>query len=215
MDELFNSKVIEWWDNYTVNSSSSFILHEKLQVIKKKTKLWAAEHIPKAKTELQDLRKRLMEIDCSINNDEEDFREKLSIKTKISDICKQEDESWKQKSRIRWAKQGDVNSKLFHITASLNRNRNKITKLKVDNVSISKKHEIEMAVCQHYKAFFSNAECINVKTYYLEELNCNRLSYLDSANMIRPFSFEEIDQVVLSVKGGKAPGPDGFNMDFF
>jgi hypothetical protein len=40
------------------------------------------------------------------------------------------------------------------------------------------------------------------------------LSIEDNAELIAPFSIEEVKEAVWSCDGNKSPGPDGFNLNF-
>jgi len=37
----------------------------------------------------------------------------------------------------------------------------------------------------------------------------------DNSNLYRPVTEEEVIEVLKEMQNGKAPGPDGFNVDFF
>lgn len=37
----------------------------------------------------------------------------------------------------------------------------------------------------------------------------------DNYNLNRPVTEEELEEVIIEIHNGKAPGPDGFNVDFF
>jgi len=48
-------------------------------------------------------------------------------------ILKQEEELWRLKSRVDWMTEGDCNTKFFHTTTLIRRNKNRISGLKIDS----------------------------------------------------------------------------------
>ena len=51
---------------------------------------------------------------------------------------------WRQKSRQTWCKLGDRNTKFFHLTATIRRGRNNITKILFDRVTHTTPHTIRL-----------------------------------------------------------------------
>jgi len=52
---------------------------------------------------------------------------------------------------------------------------------------------------------------INQFTQYIPKL----VTREDNHNLNRPVSKEEVSEVIKEMQSGKAPGPEGFNVDFF
>ena len=97
------------------------------------------------------------------------------------------------------------------------RAQNKITKLKdSQGREIFSHKDMESLLVQH---FLSIAEepledrhrIINHFTQYIPQL----VSREDNHNLNRPVSEEEVNEVINEMQNGKAPGSDGFNVDFF
>lgn len=71
---------------------------------------------------------------------------------------------------------------------------------------------IKLAILNHFKCFFSWVDKPRPK---LRCDNLQKLSREDSLFLEAPFSEEEIWEVLVSCDGNRAPGPDGFNLNFF
>ena len=59
--------------------------------------------------------------------------EEKKLKIEMYDLWHQEELYWLQRSRIRWLKEGDRNSKFFHISTIQRRKRNLIAKIQNDS----------------------------------------------------------------------------------
>ncbi len=62
------------------------------------------------------------------------------LKARYEEICLQEEIKWKQRSRVQWLREGDANTKFFHIKASCRRNKNHISYL-VDGPTSRTSHD--------------------------------------------------------------------------
>lgn len=59
----------------------------------------------------------------------EDLAKECSLLQELEEIKKQEEIYWRQRSRVNWLKEGDVNTKCFHVVANRQRIRNFIPSL--------------------------------------------------------------------------------------
>jgi len=65
--------------------------------------------------------------------------------------CQQEETLWRQKSRIRWLKEGERNTKFFHRTTMAKRTHKKILKIKDwDGIERESHKEIETTLVKHF-----------------------------------------------------------------
>jgi len=76
--------------------------------------------------------------------------------------------------------------------------------------------EIEKVLVQHFQGIArennpDREDSIKEITRYILKL----VSREDNINLNRPVSEEEVSEVLKDMQNGKAPGPDGFNVDFF
>lgn len=74
------------------------------------------------------------------------------LRSQIEERNRQEEILWKQKSRIRWLKEGERNTKFFHSTTIQRRMHNTITFIqKQDGGRVEKHTEIEQEFINHFK----------------------------------------------------------------
>jgi hypothetical protein len=118
---------------------------------------------------------------------------------------------WKQRGNIKWIKEGDAGTKLFHTSVTLRHRNNLIPQLQKDNGETVYNHIDKAAILwEAFKERLGHSEFNNI-TFNLDTLldrNPN-LAWLEE-----PFAGDEIDSVVRSLPNNKAPSLDGFNNEF-
>jgi hypothetical protein len=84
---------------------------------------------------------------------QENIEMKAALNLELNEWLEKEELKWKQKSRELWLKEGDRNSKFFHLSTLVRRRRNSIVEIKLDNVEwIHSRDEIE----RYFTAQFQN-----------------------------------------------------------
>eukprot|EP00253_Pinus_taeda_P019643 PITA_19643 len=132
-------------------------------------------------------------------------------------FCKQEEIFWRQKSRVQWLKEGERNTRFFHRSTLANKAHNRISSIKDEGGKLLSSHEdIEVVLVRHFRGIakeniLDREHFIKVLTRHIPRL----VSREDNFNLNRPVTKEEISDVLKEMQNGKAPGPDGFNVDFF
>jgi hypothetical protein len=117
-----------------------------------------------------------------------------------------------QRSRSKWLKEGDANSKFFHCCIKSRTHQNGIKALKVDSEWVFGVNEIRRVVVDYFKRHMASSDWERPK---LDGVSFASISKADNASLVSPFSMEEIELVVKESDGNKCPGPDGFNFAFF
>ncbi|XP_071740498.1 uncharacterized protein [Rutidosis leptorrhynchoides] len=120
----------------------------------------------------------------------------------------------KQKSRIKWALEGDENSKYFHNYIKRRTSKNNIHGLSINGTW----SEDPILIKQEAYSYFNNL----FQSKHLHEEcpfdNVPHLDYitpLDNQLLEAKFCEKEIWEAISNCDSSKAPGPDGFNMKFF
>lgn len=53
----------------------------------------------------------------------------IELRSKLDSLLAQEERFWRQRAKVFWMRDGDMNTKFFHATATSRKQKNKISKL--------------------------------------------------------------------------------------
>jgi hypothetical protein len=217
----FKEKIKQWWwEEQPEQGTRMFKLHKKLKYIRKKLKEWNRDifgNINTEKNDIEEKMKKLQETCLREGYTEDRKKEELQMTQEWEARCQQEETLWHQKSRIRWLKEGERNTKFFHRTTMARRAHNKILKIKdQDGIERESHQEIESALVSHFHGIAQEphqdrSEAIQKITQHIPRLVTEEQNIF----LNKPIATEEVDQALQEMPSGKAPGPDGFTVEFF
>ncbi|OMO60226.1 reverse transcriptase [Corchorus capsularis] len=124
---------------------------------------------------------------------------------------------YRQKSRILWLQEGDLNTGFFHKTMKIRHNRNTIKLLYSENGDRLDTYEaIRDEAVNYYKSFLGKKD-FNISgcsVDILQDILQNSLSEEMAKKIIEPVTAQEIKTTFFSLNSHKAPGPDGYSAHF-
>ena len=128
------------------------------------------------------------------------------------------DESFfKQKSRIRWIQEGDMNTKFFHrMTAARQKQRSIRALIDARGKKLTNYTEISNEAVSFFQKLLGAVD-VNVNscpTVILEKL-LHPISEDAQADLIRSITPIKIKEAMFSINGDKALGPDDYSSHFF
>lgn len=148
---------------------------------------------------------------------EELAQKEQSIENKILERDLQEEILGRQKSRVRWLKEGEKNTKFFHKTTMQRRMINQISYVNNEQGTKIETHEgIEQEFLNYFKKM--NQEPIINRTKDIDKIirHIRRLITEDhNTLLLKPISLQEVEMAVNQLKTGNAPGLDRFTSNFF
>jgi hypothetical protein len=191
-----------------------FVLKEKLKGLKFYIKDWSKMEYGGLEDRIQGLVADISDLDARgeevglINQEVESRRLKFE---EFWSLLKYKEALIFQRSRTRWLKDGDGNTKFFHGCIKARASSNKILALRVDDGWVETPSLIKAAV----SSFFEKHVASTLRPRpTLDGAGFHLISEVDNASLISPFTLEEIEEVVKHSDGNKSPGPDGFNFAF-
>jgi hypothetical protein len=135
------------------------------------------------------------------------YRERAAQVYKLSNLnCSIQ---W-QKSRVRWLKEGDGNTRYFHGCINKRRRENEILSLESNGRMLTSASEIKRVVVEHFKNQFSARGVRPIPA----NMGFKCIDSESKEDMVREFSEEEVQKVVWECESTKSPGPDGVNFGF-
>eukprot|EP00253_Pinus_taeda_P013455 PITA_13455 len=217
----FLEMVKKWWSEpLEVNGSKMFNLQKKLKTTKQKIKDWNKTvfgNIFQEKVILENKLEHIHREGAAGNLSAEAMEQEKTLSQQWHKRCSQEETLWRQKSRIQWLKEGELNTKFFHRSALDHRSNNRILELKNNAGEILKNHnDISALLSDHFK-LIAQEPPIN-REEAIKELTAAILKTITSDQnwaLCREISLEEVEEAIRSMPNDKAPGPDGFTINFY
>ncbi|KAK3231468.1 hypothetical protein Dsin_003349 [Dipteronia sinensis] len=202
----------EWVDSKQGGTSSRKLL-SKMGSARSKIKSWVVSKV-KDRLTTKSLEDRLAKIDDrATSHGWSDMlrNERLEVVTELWKTIRREEQQWRQKSRVKWLLEGDRNIKFFHCVASGRRRNNFIENIAFDGVVKSRPDEVRAGVADFFEKHYKN---VSWTRPYIKGLPLKKLSAEEGESLEEIFTEEEVWTALTSCDGNKAPGPDGFNLNF-
>ena len=125
---------------------------------------------------------------------------------------------FKQKSRICWLLEGDANTRFFHQAVLANQAKNLIKYLRgEDGLRVDNVDQIKQMIVAYYSNL-RGSEFTTTIPYSIDKiksLHPFRCDQTLTEKLIAIPSEEEITRTIFTMPCNKAPGPDGFPVEFF
>lgn len=83
----------------------------------------------------------------------------------LRSILKQEEVLWKQKSRVNWISQGDVNTQFFHLSTIIRRHINNINKLLVNGNWVEDHDTLKIHINTYFNNLFTEDNTVSVGSF--------------------------------------------------
>ncbi|XVE92485.1 hypothetical protein REPUB_Repub01dG0101200 [Reevesia pubescens] len=123
------------------------------------------EKLGKVKTEAGKIRKNVDIIEEELDNllmvsDADEIWNEVVFGEKTSALWKEYsilESMWKQKSRIKWLREGDQNSRFFHSICKMKNTRNNFAGLKINRVWEDDPDKGKRGIYEHYAGHFSES----------------------------------------------------------
>lgn len=112
-------------------------------------------------------------------------------------------------------KSGDGNNKFFFNQVKMNWNQNKVLSILNSKGDLVHGHSnVANVAVDYFKEALGSSQARDIPLD-LSTISCPQLSDMFASLLVQPFSREDIWNIIKHMKKGKAPGPDGFNVEFF
>ncbi|XP_035838173.1 uncharacterized protein LOC118485810 [Helianthus annuus] len=189
---LFNSwfeipgaveKVVQLMGSFHFEGLPDLALDVKLKWVKRRLKEWVYNKKSEMDSSYNTKLKRLEELESMAEQrslDQDEMEERMGCKTFITESDRLKSMDLQQKSRVRWAKEGDENTRYFHGVINANTRNNRIHGLHIDGVWVADPPLVK----DHVFSYF--ADKFVEPLYARPTLQCPYLSQLsnDEANAL-------------------------------
>ncbi|KAJ0877963.1 putative RNA-directed DNA polymerase [Helianthus annuus] len=189
-------------------------LTAKFSHLRKALKVWRDDYLKKEGEEFDSALEELETLESIMEirelNEEEQWVFAENKKVILERDIKKCSEA-KQRARVKWAVDGDANSKYFHSLVNLRKASNSIPGLVINGRWESDPARVKKEIMFYFRSRFK--EEWEVRPLISYEGN-KTLGEEEKNFLIQTFSLEEIKVAVSECGSDKAPGPDGLNMRF-
>ncbi|GJS81491.1 hypothetical protein Tco_0748032 [Tanacetum coccineum] len=188
---------------------------KKLQLLKKEIRTWIMDFKRHQMGLSVDLKSKLCDIDKTLDQggvSEEILLSRMEVLKQLHDVQSSSSRDIMQKAKIRWAIEGDENSKYFHAIINKKRANLSVKGIMVDGDWIVDPDLVKQEFRNHFADRFQDPGprrgCINFP--FPKRLSNDQVSELEA-----PISNDDIRTAVWGCGVDKSPGPDGFTFEFF
>ncbi|GKB98504.1 RNA-directed DNA polymerase, eukaryota [Tanacetum coccineum] len=212
----FDKLVEESWKEANVtehNSYSKFM--QKIKYLKEKIRTWHRLYKENSNNRKSVLKAELNDLDVVIDNGNgttTDVNRRQEVVQLLQEVEKNIDMEMAQKVKIKWAIEGDENSKYYHGVLNKKRGRLTIRGVLVEGIWMEAPHLVKNEFFEHFKNSFAQP---NQGRVLLDRDFVNRITMEQNDELEREVSIDEIKRAVWECGVDKAPGPDGFTFGFY
>jgi hypothetical protein len=211
----FKGVVARTWCEQSHNGWMARVFREKLKAVKEALKKWNDESYRVLEKNIPSLISSIHDMEVLGEARDLSSEERLVWKQKCEQLwtlLKSKDCLEYQKSKAKWLKEGDTNSKYFHACVKGRKRTNSIVALKKEGGWIENPKCIKEEICSFFVKHFSE-EAWERPT--MDGIDFPNLAAVDIQQLERPFEEFEVKDIIDSSQNNKSPGPDGFNFEFF
>ncbi|KAL0312769.1 UNVERIFIED_CONTAM: hypothetical protein Sradi_5676200 [Sesamum radiatum] len=171
---------------------------------------WCQDNINRIKQSLNDLQ--------PLDQTSEVLAMQENLQCELDEQLLRLETKWRQKAKQMWLKDGDANTKFFHLTAILQSKANFIHSIKTrdNNVATDWEHignEFSIYFRSLFKSELDQSQPLPIE--HISELMRCVISEEENSEICALPTTEEIKGVVFNMASFKSPGPDGFPPCFF
>ncbi|GJU86013.1 RNA-directed DNA polymerase, eukaryota, partial [Tanacetum coccineum] len=214
--EGFHAMVTQAWNSFPHNDSNNLIcFKKKLQDLEKIIRGWIFQQNLSKKEMKASLLKQLVDIDKQLENgvkNREMLFESMEVSRRLHNLNQSDLNDAAQKAKVKWAIEGDENSKFFHGVINKKRAQLAIRGVFNNGTWCTDPNTVKESFVSHFASRFKQPISSRFK---LNMMFNNRLTVDQVGDLDRFVSFDEIKAAVWDCGANKSPGPDGFTFEFF
>ncbi|KAL9671743.1 hypothetical protein QQ045_009316 [Rhodiola kirilowii] len=177
---------------------------------------WNKENFGKVKNKISQLKKEIRRVK-EMHRTEEVISQEAALCAELDEWLLREELLQKQRSRANWLREGDRNTRFFHLKVSHRRQVNRIDKLKDHTDTwISGDKELCNLVVSHFSSLFKSSRVggmnrlMNLLEVVPRKVTSEMINILSS-----PYNEMEVQDALFQMCPTKAPGIDGYSALFF
>jgi len=154
----YKALVKQVWCGEVQSGWGSIVLKNKLKTLKSSLKRWSLEYGDSYKNKVEHLKQQLHHFDTiaqvrTLGDDE--VKSMKSIQQELWEVSLAHESILRQKSRIKWLKEGDSNTAFFHKSINFRRHYNAIQGIFIENTWVQQPNLIKQEAVKFFNARFT------------------------------------------------------------
>ncbi|KAK1549712.1 hypothetical protein Q3G72_006607 [Acer saccharum] len=144
------------------------------------------------------------------------FMAEVSVHSELDVLLRRQECFLRDRSRVRWLRDGDRNTSFFHASIKRRQYRNAISTLSINGVL----SEDRLTIKDHIISYYSDLFCSDVSRVgrdlsIVDDVVPSLVTTVENAFLTSIPSAEDIQYAVFAMDAASAPGPDGFSGRFY
>nr|GEY56841.1 RNA-directed DNA polymerase, eukaryota [Tanacetum cinerariifolium] len=185
----------------------------KLQLLKKVIRKWVAEYKSIHSNSIRDVKNKLSDIDKLLDKGgvtDDVLLSRMEAMTQLQELNSSDNCDFVQKAKVRWAIEGDENSKFFHGIINRKRANLSVKGVMSEGEWVDDPIWVKDEFRNHFADRFNDPGTRHGNFSFHNRLTLEQVSDLEAS-----VSDEEIRKAVRGCGENKSPRPDGFTFEFF
>ncbi|GJW53638.1 RNA-directed DNA polymerase, eukaryota [Tanacetum coccineum] len=210
-DQLVNSS----WNSFNFDDSNGMIrFKKKLQCLKKEIRKWVADFKSVQSSCIKDIKKKLCDIDKVLDQGgvtDDVLLSRMETMKQLHDLNSSNNIDFVQKAKVRWAIEGDENTKFFHGVINRKRANLFVKGIMIDGVWVDDPSCVKEEFRYHFEERFNDPGTRrgSINFRFPNRLSIDQIPDLESA-----VSDEEIRKAVWGCGETKCPAYDSVRWDY-
>ena len=146
---------------------------------------------------------------------DQEINYKHYLKERLVLLLREEEIKWYERAKVKTLLEGDDNTRFFHLVANGRHQKQHIYKLENDQGVVIGDDQLKKHITQFYKNFFVTPDVSEITLMENQILDIPQVSQEENDVLISEFTKTEVKDVVFQMEHNKAPGPDGFPVEFY
>jgi hypothetical protein len=191
------------------------IWQNKIPSLRRYLRGWAKNLNGEIKKEKKEITRRVDELDKKAESTmllpyEVDLRH-----CRLIQILREEEVKWYQRAKTNKLLNGDRNTKYFHLVVNGKHRKTRIFQLEDDGQGIRGDDQLKKCITEYYRGMFGHLEDDHLSLDESLILDFQQVSQEENEALIAPYTEKEVKEAIFQMKHNKAPGPDGFPVEFY
>jgi len=146
---------------------------------------------------------------------DQEINYKHYLKERLVLLLREEEIKWYERAKVKTLLEGDDNTRFFHLVANGKHRKQHIYKLENDQGVVIGDDQLKSHITQFYKNLFGTPDMSEITLMENQILDIPQVSQEENDVLISEFTETEVKDAVFQMEHNKAPGPDGFPVEFY